>query len=839
MPAGERLEIAAGVQVRFERGTGLQVSGTLVTNGVAGANVVFTSLETPSSPGDWIGVTIGVSAVAQLAFTEIAFAQTGLQLDRATVSCRQCLVHSSSVAGIAVSGGDTAFEECSVLWGRSAASVPGVLIGTGTTTRLVRCLVAGNNGHGVDLAGNSRATLDRCEVRQNGLVGVVINTGAEPAFSGCNLYGNALYEVGVGVGWTTPAVIDARGTWWGTTSLSVIENRIQHEPDGGNRARIWYEPISLVPNAIGNPAMTPTPSRTPSPTATATATPTFDPVIPTPPSSAPRWAVLSRDTLLLMRQAIGIRMSEQNAQGSFSNGTDPDNDVENIPPFNGFYLLTQDEQVLQSAIRCSDWLWNNVLYRGFDRRGTNEAHHGGELSWNCYPFLMTRYGEQKWIDRVNTMTELLPIMTGYTPQGRRHFRSFHWDGFGNFRVDSYKDVDIPENGRYMPAFFYAVWNNPQLRQQGMLVRDMLLEHGNAWHALAMSSAPDKPVGVVPYEVVFSTGAVAGYSRRWWAMKASLTSPSSDFNWDWRYGMVAPRSLYYQLFSDYFLSGNAKYLEPVDGTIRYFFRDVAVNGIPPAYMNIFRNEDDADGTWPVVNHLGNAFTDIIASIWRTVTQNTKYDREFVLQADRALQVYGSGGGRYARLNRQTLQFDTSSWQYDNGPTTPLFLGWTASHNLQYLEKCLEWVRESYALKLARNEGGIGTIDLSYLLLMYTGGASPAKRIYPHNAFSWENTRYRHAAMILERSEGHVRMWTYNFDPEPLAAQLRIWEMKPGTYRVRRGPDADRNGIADTVEAEWSVRGVSRGTLLDLPLSPQRLEVISLQWLDGEDPSLTTF
>lgn len=814
--AGASLVIEPGVLVRFDDGTGLEVEGALSVGGATGPLVVFTTSRGVPAPSAWTGLLIrGAAANARLINVEIAFTHYGLQTDRAGGEFERVLIHHAGYVGIWVNNaGAPTFRHCSVVQCvRPGAPPLGIFVDDDLAPLFENCLIAGNGGEGLYCSDRARPVLKQVELRDNGGNGLVLSPGAQPSLIQCNIFGNGSFDLAVRDAIPKGPEVQATQVWWGGTDSAWIETRILHEPDGGTRAKVVYQPVAAHAHLIGAPIATPSASPTPTHTGTPTPRPGDDP-------QAPRWANQARQLMFRIHDSFRETIAQQDEQGSYSAGTDPDNDVEKIPPFNGFYLITHDRFSVDSAIKAADWLWNVKLHRGYDR-GMNECHHGGELSWNCYPFTMTHYGDQKWIDRVNTMSELAPTMTAMTA-GRRHFKSFMWNGYGQFQTNNWKGVDLPENARYMPAWNYALWLNPEHTVPGgMKMRDLLRQHGDAWHQLAMSTAPNKPYGVFPYEVVFETGQVAGYSNRWWAMKASLTKPASDFNWDWRYGMVAPRALYFQMLSNYLITGSSKYLEPIDETIRFFFRDQAINGIPASYMNIFRNEDDATGEFPAVNSWGNLFTDMLAALWRRITDNPKYDAEFKRYADLTLEYWSDRTDNWHLIDRSTMQWvrDSRSFLVDPPPASPLFLGWTATGDKTYLEKALEWTPPHWGL--------------SYLLLMYTGGYSPAEIIYPHNLFSWENVNYNHAALIVEQRKDYARMLVYNFEPTTLEAKLRVWELQPGAYRLRRGPDADRDDRMDNVAEERVLPAVLRASLIDLPLPPRTLQVVELERLPPTD------
>jgi hypothetical protein len=71
--AGVTLTIDAGVVVRFNGMTGIEVYGTLNSTGNSGAHVIFTSGAASPAPGDWKGIYVGDGGNASLDYTEIHY----------------------------------------------------------------------------------------------------------------------------------------------------------------------------------------------------------------------------------------------------------------------------------------------------------------------------------------------------------------------------------------------------------------------------------------------------------------------------------------------------------------------------------------------------------------------------------------------------------------------------------------------------------------------------------------------------------------------------------------------------------------------------------------------
>jgi hypothetical protein len=64
-------------------------------------------------------------------------------------------------------------------------------------------------------------------------------------------------------------------------------------------------------------------------------------------------------------------------------------------------------------------------------------------------------------------------------------------------------------------------------------------------------------------------------------------------------------------------------------------------------------------------------------------------------------------------------------------------------------------------------------------------------------------------------------------------MRVWRLDPGSYRVKVGPDANRDDMMDSVSQDFTVELVERGQTVSIELLPQRLHVIEVKQLSSRD------
>nr|WP_161501361.1 Ig-like domain-containing protein [Rhodopirellula sp. SM50] len=110
VPAGEVWSIDPGASLFFDPGTSLKIYGTVLAQGQADNEILFTSSATTPTPGDWIGIDYNASAQSRSIFdhVEIAYATTALDvsyLDLPIITLRNSHVHDSAVWGVLLDAG--------------------------------------------------------------------------------------------------------------------------------------------------------------------------------------------------------------------------------------------------------------------------------------------------------------------------------------------------------------------------------------------------------------------------------------------------------------------------------------------------------------------------------------------------------------------------------------------------------------------------------------------------------------------------------------------------------------------------------------------------------------
>jgi len=144
VPAGDHLEVQAGVAVVFQGAYRLTIQGTLVALGAEGAPVVWDGITR------WLGLRFeNVSLPSTLGHCEIRNAEQGVTSVDAPLEVERCLL----------AGHVTAMH------------IFGVGNPNPAPVRIDRCVIRDNQQHGIFIVENSNAEVTRCEITQCALDG--------------------------------------------------------------------------------------------------------------------------------------------------------------------------------------------------------------------------------------------------------------------------------------------------------------------------------------------------------------------------------------------------------------------------------------------------------------------------------------------------------------------------------------------------------------------------------------------------------------------------------------------------------------------------------------------
>jgi len=564
------------------------------------------------------------------------------------------------------------------------------------------------------------------------------------------------------------------------------------------------------------------------------------------PGTAPYWAWAQRGMLTSWYQRVLAECQEAdfntnrgtgdpaNPFSWYFGGTDPD--CEHQPPIGSLLQIVRDPWIVDFLGRLADHVWEiSYANTNIDRTTYNstnphqkvstwnESHHGGELSWNGVSMTAIDYDNPKWAQRLAEYAKHVYWWTGYTGDASTggphlHFRSF-WEKGDQYDHSAERGpqslVDNPENRRFTRALCYAAWRDPSLTMlNGQTIEDFMHELARAEAEDCMKTDLGKPVGVWPNEIRFDNHTIGGYSGKWYTMAGSMggtVGTSGEWWWDWRYGWVQARDAYYELVDQYVLTGDPKYIIPVRETLRYFSVTSAINNIPPQYMWEEIYGKNGIFPWPDYQDPWGGYQYIVNYLYRQYTGDTQFDQAWLAHANTLRQIMPpEGAPRYTAMTRSTLAWDTSKAPVNITPMNPFFMAWKVTGDKEWLCRAIDEMPPG------------DQFQVTWAQAMYNGVPNTQLNRLPDQPITWNATSPNFAALVLDWDTTHVKWLTYNFDPTA-SVGIWLWSLKPGSYVLRHGPDADLDDKMDSVAESIPFTYSQRRTALNLTIPNGRMEV----------------
>ncbi|MDP6354359.1 MAG: PQQ-binding-like beta-propeller repeat protein [Planctomycetota bacterium] len=330
-------------------------------------------------------------------------------------------------------------------------------------------------------------------------------------------------------------------------------------------------------------------------------------------SGIPEWAAAQREALAKYVLWIHWWIDHQQPDGQFG-GTWND-DVELVCGWPVACLAASDEKTFNSLRLLADgvWNWGPVGKHGYSKY-TDVEHSAEEISYSQPRMAVLDYGNAKWVDRCRTTVETcLREFMAANPEGMLQFKS-DWFGFRNGKaaIDSKRSFDIPQCAKALKPGLYAAWHGDEKMKSAMI------EYGDTWLDAALQEYEGKPRGLIPARIDFGTG-----------------KPSGICTW-----MPVMRATHYHLIGCYLLTDDPKYLVPAQETIRYYLVENNVGDLP-----LFGKTRGRE-------HIGIADQlAVVASMWRTLTSDRRFDAWFERWSRKLAKVMGERYESYAYADRK--------------------------------------------------------------------------------------------------------------------------------------------------------------------------------------------
>jgi hypothetical protein len=103
------------------------------------------------------------------------------------------------------------------------------------------------------------------------------------------------------------------------------------------------------------------------------------------------------------------------------------------------------------------------------------------------------------------------------------------------------------------------------------------------------------------------------------------------------------------------------------------------------------------------------------------------------------------------------------------------------------------------------------------------------LYPQHFVSWKfngSSGWQSVAIFLPKADSEsLEIIAYNIDRVPVSAEMTLWDIKPGKWRVRQGIDTDDDQKPDSDMIE-SVVYLERGEPVSLVFAPRKYSIVTL-------------
>lgn len=225
------------------------------------------------------------------------------------------------------------------------------------------------------------------------------------------------------------------------------------------------------------------------------------------PADAPDWAVWGRAA---QRQWVAMVdwWLDHRWVSSGEIGGNLNDDVEYSCHWPLAYLITGDHRFANAQRAIADAVWEQSGETGYSIRARDVEHAGEDSGCSLPQMLVCEYGRPVHVERMMTMSRLIPRWTAINGVGRRQFRSYM---FNADWIDDgpRKDVDHLYCALAMIGTAHLAWysGHPQARQ-------WLDEYARAWAAAGLSTDQGKPRGKLPCDIRFGDSRIAPYTDRW-------------------------------------------------------------------------------------------------------------------------------------------------------------------------------------------------------------------------------------------------------------------------------------------------------------------------------------
>ena len=428
-------------------------------------------------------------------------------------------------------------------------------------------------------------------------------------------------------------------------------------------------------------------------------------------------------------------------------------------------LVMGDKTVIKGWKKLADCVWTHPkTYNGYSARPL-DVEHAAEYIADSAPQLPLVLDDSIYTNRLKFSADYFDTLwTRFNNNKNRFFRSA-WFSSTKVLSEPPRNRDVDYNARAVKAVRYWAWlkNDPRIIQS-------LHEWSSSWAKVSMQTDKGKPKGLVPVSVRFPDEMVNGEVPDWY----STNMYWGYFNWKHHAGAMVLDQL---LFS-YMMSKDDFLLQPLNTTLVLLQKYLAKPPINPEY---------GSEQWAVDVLYSNGFFWNVASQWRLVTDDPRFDDLFLKYGPPFIRYYLTG--QEELLVNHLREMDEK-----------------LSYNFQMVTSEAMHTDRVYVR---------GYEDVKAMLT----GDLVHESMSPYYILTWENTRSGFTAFVKDFKKDYLRIESYNFLPQQQKPTIRLWNLEPGHYEMV----VRANGS----EKHQFFQHKAKGTRVALDLLPQLLTEIVIQ------------
>ncbi len=453
-----------------------------------------------------------------------------------------------------------------------------------------------------------------------------------------------------------------------------------------------------------------------------------------------------------------------------------------------------------------------------------DVQHTAEWTGNTLGLMVTLDpGNPKWIERSFKTGRLMRDL--WTARNEKGLRQFRANFIGAAQVgggDQMNDAWI--NLRALQPLFPVLKFN-----QSPGISDLFVELADTWHSAAMSTDRGKPKGVIPAQISFPQGIIGGTNSPNWYTAMHVKGATVNYDWAGTKGQRYKNYIQNLFVTAYKQTGDTKYLEPLKLEYELAAR-YGKTAEPSAATKLLYVPWERGARQDTRDGLDILLTRWQPKYWKPQAEEAEERSAETEATPESAPEEGSEewvAGELKAVNRWLAVKPMVE-----GREVKLEGQITKEQIIDQAAYCHEMMKMRFPLmtSMASATDRVGFLGFGLPFSVYTGGGlGDASVTYE------DTTKYFAAALMASDPQG-FRILYHSMTPEKREIGIVPRELEPGgRYRLKHGPDADEDGVMDSVAEEREFVLTYEGMAVRLEVEPRVTYVIEADQLEKGRPT----